>query len=112
MKTLDNWEKELIKLGYRRYQHHKQEVDAFYQRAVYGKNGEKLYFLNVELYDFNQFGRNKVSAAMESNLYLYKDDSAGFVVSRSIENGDIESTEKFFKNVYDELNCVPDIHNN
>lgn len=90
-------------------------ADRFCQKIIHDENS-KLFSIDVWLYDFNKIhglsnAHNPIHVTCEVNFYQSGDK--WFVVSlHECENKTISEIELFFSNIYDNLDCIPDIHNN
>ena len=115
MSSLASINNELVSLGYKRYPHHKSEVDAFYQKTII-RDGIKDYFINIEVYDFKTGKEalryiNRIDLVASAKFYRNAEDTLGFDVSVPVANN-LRQVEEFFREVFFKFNCVPDIHNN
>lgn len=109
---------ELLKNGYRQFQHKELYcVGAFQKTVCKGDSSTKLYFITIFLWDFNfqpsLNEQNRVSVNVR--LYLSNDpkDSGGLTINPSLDKSwSIDDIESFYSWSFRRLNCVPDVHNN
>jgi hypothetical protein len=118
----------LLKAGYVKYPcpYDEGKKRTLYQRRV-SSAGMNLYFINFYVWDFSGFthpmGDNVVS--VEAALYRKdgltatnatsgdKDPETDFRVSLQLsDTSKINLVEKFYEEVYNMMNCCPDLHNN
>lgn len=84
-----------------------------YQKTVYDKpSGLKLYFINIYIWHFQPpvFPAGRKSASVNVRMYRERDS---FDLNYFCEqNSTIAGVERFYRNAYNLLGCVPDRHNN
>lgn len=101
---------ECVAAGYRHYRAYK--ADRMCQKIITNTAiDKKLYAITVYEWDNRHLGKTKVGYQAEVEFYKNKD--FWFTVElNSCENKTIEEVEQFFKDVFGNMQCVPDIHNN
>jgi hypothetical protein len=72
------------------------------------EEGLRLYQITVWEWHFEK----RILFAAEARLYRSAEEDMGFdLVLHGAETMTIESMEAFFKNAFNRLECVPDVHN-
>lgn len=105
--------------GYRFFQDHMKGdgCEGLMQKAFLDDNRNKLYFLNVYLWDLSEIIRRPHrSVVVETHFYRTEALSHPGETSIQIEvpmatDATIEKMEAFFADMYKKLDCVPDLHN-
>lgn len=120
---------QLIAAGYRRYVTDNEVAnnEAYSKWIVRGD--DKLFALELTFYYFAQhfpdrglrIGGDRVQplgtrASAKAHLYIESENTlvstSGFTLEMSLEpTATIEELEGFYRNAYDRLGCVPDLHN-
>ena len=115
---------DFIAKGYVKFPANLNKSDFGLQKVIYNTIGDKLYYLTVWVYDWSKYeqmldtNRNRYSFEYEVTLYQRSDNSDGyfhFVVKTTLginESDDIAYTESWYYDLYNTLNCIPDVHNN
>lgn len=94
----------LEQAGYRRYPVPQEQFVVGAWQKPFLTGDQKAFFINVTLYDFPKAG---IMASAKAQLYR---KGLTFEVSLTFE--DIKVMEDLFAEVFSNLNCLPDIHNN
>lgn len=100
--------------GYKFYHPNDKYCKGLWQKTV--RNGAaKEYFINIYLW---QFPDNTTGSA-SSEVMFYRTDSltdskeTRFQVELQLGvTSTIESMEKFYSEIYHQMKCIPDLHNN
>lgn len=72
------------------------------------ERGLRLYQIIVWEWHFEK----RILLSAEARLYRSAEESMGFdLILHGVETMTVESMEAFFKNAYNVLECVPDVHN-
>lgn len=104
----------LLEAGYKMFRSPEKVADnILYQKRVRNE-GETLYFLNVNIWDFAKHYPEVGSLAIhvEFSVELYLPKSWVTVKFHAEKDTSIEEAETFYAQAYQSLGCVPDRHNN
>jgi hypothetical protein len=107
----------LLEQGYREYTDSRKNADSSFQKRIQNNKNETMYFLNFHMYDYttlrfaSQF--NDLGIRWDSDAGLYLKDTSYFRVGKAPEDHDtLEDIENFYQEIYKNMNCIPDVHNN
>jgi len=98
---------DLINAGYRPYRSDKPG-ECYYQKAIRSEgSSEVLYFINVTAYA----PVGMWAGGYDAEVVLYRNETDPALRVRA-DIVTLADTERTFADVYHELRCIPDIHNN
>ena len=84
----------------------------FLQKKVQNRTGTILYFINVWVYDFSEFGGPKCVSDADSHMYTKETGDFGIAITiKPRDVGGVQGVLRFFESAYVALGCIPDIHN-
>lgn len=103
----------LEKAGYKRHTPHAHNpyCTHFFQKTVY--SGDiKLYFLNIEIWHFHGPMFPEETQSVSAKVWLYRKNDAAVVEYLCLPTTALARIERFYHEAFQNLECVPDKHNN
>lgn len=107
----------LIEAGYKEYPDSIHPQNRHFQKTVRDFFNKKMYFINVEKWNWEDIDYSLQSNSnyqFSSEVHFFLQNEIHFIVKFNIISvkNTIAEMEGFYFDVYNKMNCVPDIHNN
>ncbi len=108
----------LLSAGYKEYKMFVHPNNQGFQKTIKNATGEKKYFINVEKWNWNEPThrtlKNNPYYEFNSSVNFFLQDETGLIVKYDIcsVKHTIEEMEQFYEEIYYNMKCIPDIHNN